>query len=206
MVIDRTLTDLVTVCLAQPDSRTSFAILADYLEEQGDERCKLLRTYLDLWTRAETLPTIKPWRHKGDLITDMAGNERRLRRYACLCVRLMPLPDGRRAWDLLPVGQARQTIVLAELYAAELIPLGQLQSTRIPNLSARGQWITLAAWHAAWAKPAAGPEEQVDLVTDCLEQAIVATTAVPGGERELKERLRAWQLQLMDLCRKASTS
>lgn len=208
MTLDRTLTDLVGVCLAQPDSRTPFAILSDYLEEGGDQRCNLLRDYLGLWTRAEALPVEMPkLRNKLDL-SPLGDSERHLRNFACLCVRLTPLLEGRRTWDMLQGEQGRQTIAMVELYNAELVPLGQLQSARIPSIIARGDWSTLAAWHAAWAKSHASAIEHATLAADCVRQVAMAfaEAANPSIDREhVRRNVTAWQQQLAMLCAQPSS-
>jgi uncharacterized protein (TIGR02996 family) len=207
MTLDRMLTDLIAVCLARPDSRTPFAILSDYLEEQGDPRCNLLRDYLSLWTRAEALPVeIPKLRNKLDLSL-LGVHERQLRNFACLCVRLTPLLEGRRAWDVLHEEQVRQTIGLAELYNAELVPLGQMQSARIPSLMARTNWGTLAAWNAAWAKSPNSPVEHTTLAAECIRQVAMtfAETANPALDREhVRRNVTAWQQQLAMLCAQPS--
>jgi len=44
-------------------------------------------------------------------------DDRKLRLYACACVRKTPLADGRTTWDLLTDERSRKAIEVAELYA-----------------------------------------------------------------------------------------
>ena len=179
------------------------AILADYLEEQGDPRCAFLRDYLSLWDQAEVLPVQASSSRKKLDLAALGGHERRLRWFACLCVRLTPHAEGQRAWELLRVERARQTVVVAELYSAELATVGQLQAARMTDVESRGRWETLAARHTAWV--ARTPEVAVQsalFAAECIVQAILAST--PRATRSADRRgLTGWQQQLARLCQAA---
>jgi uncharacterized protein (TIGR02996 family) len=196
---DATLNALLATCYAQPDSRTPFAILADYLEEQGDSRSDLLRHYLQLWAQAEALPIRGLKQGKGLDLSFLAKDERRLRYFACLCVRLTPLPGGVRAWEVLKEERSQRTIVVAELYEAELVTIGELQQARLSNQAASGAWLTLAARHAAWTpKTPGGALRYAKLAADCV--ILSARTRGPGSTDPDQAAAIAWQQHLLACC------
>lgn len=45
------------------------------------------------------------------------SDERKLRLYACACVRKTPLSDGRTVWDLITDESSRNAVVVAEKFA-----------------------------------------------------------------------------------------
>lgn len=73
-------------------------------------------------------------------------DRKRLRLFACWCVRETPLADGRKVWDLLTDERSRNAVVVAERFAN-----GEAtDEERDAAWAAAGDAAGDAAWDAAW--------------------------------------------------------
>src|SRR5262252_4911535 len=98
--------DCQAACLALPDDPGPRLVWADRLDERGDPRGAWLR-----WLAVELPALCKQAPFMDTMLPDMdallsrigrrRSGARLLRLGACACIRLIPLADGRRVWDLL---------------------------------------------------------------------------------------------------------
>jgi uncharacterized protein (TIGR02996 family) len=111
--------------LAEPDDDAPKLVLADYLEERGDGRGKLLREGVAWLLRVRRGPAVPSWTRvtKGPNLGGLSARQRRL--FVVACVRFTPQPEGRRYWDLLPDAESRAGVAKAELVAHGLIDPAQ---------------------------------------------------------------------------------
>jgi uncharacterized protein (TIGR02996 family) len=120
---------LVEACIAEPADAAVRSVLADALEEQGDERAVRLRDLLRWWKRAAGLAVPKGGSVNLNKAASLLGSDELRRLWACLCPRWCPTADGRRVWDLLADPRSRQGIAVAELSWCTLVSSERLRTT-----------------------------------------------------------------------------
>jgi hypothetical protein len=74
-------------------------------------------------------------------------DDKKLRAFACWCVRNTPLADGRKVWDLLEDERSRRAVEVAEMYIRDEATAEELAAA----WDAAWDAARAAAWDAAWA-------------------------------------------------------
>lgn len=78
-------------------------------------------------------------------------NDKKLRLFACTCVRETPLADGRKVWDLLTDERSRRAVEVAERFARGEATQEELAAAWAAAKDAAWAAAKGAAWDAAWA-------------------------------------------------------
>jgi uncharacterized protein (TIGR02996 family) len=104
--------------LADPDADEPQLVLANFLEERGDERGQWLREGVAWMRRIRALPALAE--AAGGVSLDGLG-ERRLRLFAVACVRLLPVGARRLPEFFQDRRRGRQALAAAELHAHGLL-------------------------------------------------------------------------------------
>jgi hypothetical protein len=61
------------------------------------------------------------------------SDDKKLRAFACWCVRNTPLVDGRKVWDLLTDGRSRRAVEVAEAFTRDEATAEGLSGFRAPG-------------------------------------------------------------------------
>jgi hypothetical protein len=86
------------------------------------------------------------------------NDDKKLRAFACWCVRETPIPDGRKVWDLLTDDRSRRAVEVAERFIRDEATAEELAAARDAAWDAARDAARDAAWDAArdaaWAAQA----------------------------------------------------
>jgi hypothetical protein len=111
--------------------------------KEGRDFALQYKTMADVWDSCPRVDWMR-W------IQDRAGpkpSNKKLRLFACWCVRETPLADGRKVWDLLTDERSRNAVIVAERHANGDATDAELAAA----WAAAGAAAWAAAGDAAWA-------------------------------------------------------